>query len=57
MTYRAALHAENAGTTGYNSYKDRGFYEACDIHYGKEKNYDYIYIVSVTINYFIRNRI
>ena len=56
MTYRATLRTENGGTTGYNSYKDRSFFcEACGLHYGKEKNYDFIYIVSV--NHFIRNRI
>lgn len=58
MTYRATLYAENVGITGYNSCKDRSFFcEACDIYYGKEKNYDFIYIVSADINYFIRNRI
>ena len=58
MTYRATLRTENGGTTGYNSYKDRSFFcEACGLHYGKEKNYDFIYIVSVAVNHFIRNRI
>ena len=58
MTYRATLRTENGGTTGYNSYKDRSFFcEACGLHYGKEKNYDFIYIVSVVVNHFIRNRI
>lgn len=58
MTYRAGLQAEKGVTTGYNSYKDRSFFrEASDIHYGKEKNYDFIYGVSVDINYFIRNSI
>ena len=50
MTYRAKLRTENGGTTGYNSYKDRSFFcEACGLHYGKEKNYDFIYIVSVAV--------
>ena len=50
MTYRATLRTENGGTTGYNSYKDRSFFcEACGLHYGKEKNYDFIYIVSVAV--------
>ena len=58
MTYRATLRTENGGTTGYNSYKHRSFFcEACGLHYGKEKNYDFIYIVSVAVNHFIRNRI
>ena len=63
MTYRATLRTENGGTTGYNSYKDRRTVldpetaRIAILSGEKEKNYDFIYIVSVAVNHFIRNRI
>ena len=58
MSYRAGLQAEKDVIIGYNSYKDRSFFcEVYGIHYGKEKSYDFIYVVPVDTNCFIRNSI